>query len=221
MPRLSDLSYRYKKLRAHLGYDYPALFIAAGAAKTIAQVGLVAGIAWYGVSVATKPPETLVADNQAVQTTLTSPAAIVSKTTDSTVQVEIPAVSAPVQQVHLSKTSGQSITHKIERPENKLLTSEWLLRQDPTAFTIQFGTSPDKDLLYRSAKTFDSEFPVVVFPFKRTPTNRPVYGFASGTYASLEEAKQGILELPESAFTYGPWVRPIGKLQKQIRKMSL
>ena len=126
------------------------------------------------------------------------------------------SVVAPISSTKkpISVITAQTETH------NEVLSSDWLLDQDPTAFTIQFGTSPDKDLLYRSAKSFDSETPVVVFPFKRTPSNRPVYGFASGIYASLDEARQGILELPESAITYGPWVRSIGKVQTQIKSMS-
>lgn len=219
MLRLSGLSDRYKYLRAYHKYNYPALFFAASAVKTLAQIGLVAGIAWYGVSLATQPiaPHT---NNQYVQETIDSPAqTTIATQVASTQPVEIPAVGSVVAPISSTKKPISVITAQTAT-NNEVLSSDWLLDQDPTAFTIQFGTSPDKDLLYRSAKSFDSETPVVVFPFKRTPSNRPVYGFASGIYASLDEARQGILELPESAITYGPWVRSIGKVQTQIKSMS-
>ena len=221
MLRLSDVSDRYRNLRAYHGHNYPALFFAVGAAKTLAQIGLVAGITWYGVSLATQPAAT-VTTNQTTQKTVTSPATTeITETVESYLEIEVPAVATLVPQAKSVNPIVPFTASQSAESEKQIFTSDWMMKQNPTSFTIQFATSPDKELLYRSAKSFKSRYPVIVFPFKRTKSNRPVYGFSSGIYANLEDAKQGILELPESAFINGPWVRPVSKIQEQIKKMSL
>lgn len=101
-----------------------------------------------------------------------------------------------------------------------LHNESWLLAQDREKFTIQFGSSPDRQLMLDYARSFANDAPLSLYPYKKTPTNRPIYGLARGIYNSLDNASKALDTLPSELKTFSPWIRPIGKLQDQIRKLD-
>ena len=91
----------------------------------------------------------------------------------------------------------------------------WIKQQKPSDYLIQFASSPNKSAMLEFALSNLSDGSVL-YPYKRTPSNRPVYGLASGVYPSLDTAQQAITEMPAALQNQKPWIRPLGQLQSQI-----
>jgi septal ring-binding cell division protein DamX len=124
----------------------------------------------------------------------------------------------------LNPETGSQTTPIVDRPAATspitLADQKWILEQDPRRYTIQFGTSPNRDLLLEQALTLRGDQDPAVYPFKRTPSGRPVFGLSSGLYDSFDAAEQQLASLPESLKTFQPWIRPLNDLQRQIRAME-
>jgi len=102
---------------------------------------------------------------------------------------------------------------------NPIHGSEWVFQLPDDKFVIQFGTSPDRQLLLEEARAFPTG-PIAIYPFKKTPSSQPVYGYSSGIYNSLDEALLALETMPKALVAYGPWIRPIDELKQQIKKTS-
>lgn len=94
----------------------------------------------------------------------------------------------------------------------------WVLAQDSSKYTIQIGSSVDRELLLSEAQSIESEEMLVLYDFKRTPSGRPVYGLAVGVFASVKEALRAIGNLPTEMKVNKPWVRQFGELQEQVEE---
>ena len=97
-----------------------------------------------------------------------------------------------------------------------LVDKNWLLNQKSTEFTIQFGSSPDRNLLEEFIPLLETSEPITIYPYKKTPTNRPVYGLATGLFPDIDTAIGHIETLSATAREFDPWVRPIGDLKQLI-----
>ena len=97
-----------------------------------------------------------------------------------------------------------------------IVNQEWVLEQGSDDFTIQFRTSTDAELLRQFAPVIASENPISIFPFKKTNDGRLVFGIATGLYESMEEALAAIETMTPAAQKFGPWVRPLDELQREI-----
>ncbi|OED40023.1 hypothetical protein AB833_12605 [Chromatiales bacterium (ex Bugula neritina AB1)] len=208
-----ELREKYRVFRAYNKYSYPFLFFLIGSGKTIAQIGMVAAAVWFAYPVA---------DNflNSSSTSVSVAAAPASTPLDHAItsdKIEIPAVANNI----ISSGSGSGKLGKLNSSQNTPLSAKRMFDLDPEQYTIQFESSPDKDLLFESAEAFASEFPIIVFPFKKTPSDRLVYGYSSGVYSSLESALSAIEMMPGKIRALNPWVRPISDIQKQITATQL
>lgn len=211
------LNSRYRMFKANNRYSYPFLFFFMGALKNLCQFGALAVVGWTIYQVGSNKLqsdsiESRVSQESVVERVVIADAPIVTQ------PVEILALANDHSNKSLINTDSTFELIEMETAQQALALFdwEWVLKQDTDKFTIQFGSSPDKDLLYESARTFPTEEAVVVFPFKKTPSNRTVYGFSAGLYDSLEKAQQAIRDMPSATRAIGPWIRPIDELQKQI-----
>jgi septal ring-binding cell division protein DamX len=135
------------------------------------------------------------------------------------VDIEVPAVAKPNQQDNqLADISNAKVLTVATDPQH-VYDAEWIMLLPEDKFTIQFGSSPDQRRLFEEARAFPSG-QVAMFPFKKTPSNRLVYGYASGVYSSLDAAQRAIRKMPKSIVARGPWIRPIGSLKKQIAAVT-
>ena len=211
------LLHQYRLFKANNRYSYPFLFFALGTLKSLLQFAAVAVAVWvvihFGFNAGSDKPVT----SKVAQNTALAPDP--ADALDDAPAVEIQAVAGNAK-TGTDATIPMPVAVKpvptFVSDVDRLVGWEWVLQQDENKFTIQYGSSPDRTLLYESAASFPTIDTVVVFPFKKTPRNQPVYGFSTGLYSSLDEARLAIAELPDSARTFGPWIRSIARLQKQI-----
>lgn len=143
---------------------------------------------------------------------------------DTTEQSTTAAINqTKIENAILAKTSNAPLSFdEYESPEDfkdgtaNLLDEQWVMQQDREHFTIQLGTSPDADLLKDFIPLINTDSAITLYPFKTTDSGRFVYGLSTGIYEDLETALQAVDELPKEAVEFGPWIRPIKELQKQI-----
>lgn len=223
---MNPLSSYRQRYRLHQAYSqYPRLNLAADICSTACLSTFVAASFWFGYSVMTHQPE---AANQTASRPGSNELAVAvnsaphSDSEFAVGDVEIPAVASVVteDQLALASASVSANLHLAAVDQREIHESDWILLLPTDKFVIQFGSSPDLDLIYAEAKAFPTG-PVAIYPFKKTPTNRVVYGYSSGIYDSLEEAQRAIESFPKSIVTYGPWIRPVGALKQQIMNLSV
>ena len=97
-----------------------------------------------------------------------------------------------------------------------IVNHEWVLEQSSDKFTIQFRSSRDVEILREFAPVITSETTVSIFPFKKTNNGQMVFGIATGLYESLEEAAAAIETMAPAAQEFGPWIRPLDELQREV-----
>jgi septal ring-binding cell division protein DamX len=97
-------------------------------------------------------------------------------------------------------------------------SADWVLMQNTGDYTLQLGTSLDRELLLSSTDSIPADYELAIYVFKRTPSGRPMYGLSVNTYATAWEALRAINSLPDDMKTYRPMVRKFGDLHKKIRQ---
>lgn len=143
--------------------------------------------------------------------------------------------SAPASNIVVARSEGQQIIstnlvtadpvqHAI-KPDIAAKTTQvqqwdWILEQNGNHYIIQLGSSINKEKLYESAVNFDTEAPVAFYPFRLNRDEKIVYGYALGIYNSFDSAKEAVASLPQRVQNFGPWIRPIDDLQRQIASTS-
>jgi septal ring-binding cell division protein DamX len=102
---------------------------------------------------------------------------------------------------------------------NSEASVEWLIQLKPSEFIIQFATTPDKPAIIAFATENLSTSGAAVYPFKRTPSGRYVYGVSTiEVYKSLESAQLALGKLPPALQQSKPWIRPVKALQEEVLK---
>jgi len=105
-------------------------------------------------------------------------------------------------------------------PKITIVGTQWMLEQNPEHFIVQYGSSPDLKLLKQFAVEMGSAEPIAIYPFKTTPSGKPVFGIASSLHGDLDAGLNYVKELPAAVREFGPWVRPLKNVQQQIRRTS-
>ncbi len=109
----------------------------------------------------------------------------------------------------------------VERNKPPTITDEsWILTLNPNDFIIQFGSSTDLQLFDEFVPVIDTEQPIALYSYKRTPSGRPVYGIATGVYADADRALAAVSNLSAEARAFNPWVRKISDLTADIRQFD-
>ena len=206
---MANLSEKYRQFRAYHKYSYPGLFIAISSAKALLQIGVVFAVAWYALSLMTGGQHAggraLAQDSNAADKSLQ-----LTGFTGAPAQVEIPAIATSEA---LGQTS-ERVSSPVANPG--VYNVEWLLKHEAGSYVVQLASSTDKPDLYQKAFELSDSHPVVVYPFKRTRSNRMMYGYAIGMYDSFNEAQADVKQLSENAVAEGVWIRSVGEIQKQV-----
>ncbi|MEM7257620.1 MAG: hypothetical protein AAF404_09555 [Pseudomonadota bacterium] len=93
---------------------------------------------------------------------------------------------------------------------------DWVRQLPPSEYIIQFAATPDKDAIMAFSRE-NLSTGAVIYPFKRTPSGRPVFGVAmQNVYLSLDAAQRAVEQLPASLQEAKPWIRPVNQLQKAV-----
>jgi len=207
---LNNFFHKYRKFHAHNRYSYPTLFMAIGCGKALLQIGVVFAVVWYAVSVMSNRLHG--SDNALVKKI----SGVVGSSrfiglVDSKQQSEIPATAA-------SQATSLTLKSRMTSHPAKagVYNADWLLKQDVGAYVVQLASSTVKPDLYQKAFELSKTHPAVVYPFKKTRSNRLMYGYAIGIYDSVGEAKADVNQLSRSAVAQGVWIRPVSEIQKEI-----
>ena len=92
---------------------------------------------------------------------------------------------------------------------------DWLLAQNPDAYTLQIAGSSQEDDIRRALKKFNLTDPAAVFSASRK--GKPWFGLVTGVYADFASAKQARAALPNELMR-GAWVRRLSAVQSEINK---
>jgi septal ring-binding cell division protein DamX len=94
---------------------------------------------------------------------------------------------------------------------------DWIGQLEPSDFIIQFAATPDQSAIMAFATENLATTGAAIYPFKRTPSGRQVFGVAAvESYGSLESAQLALQSLPAALQQQKPWIRPVKDLQTQV-----
>lgn len=94
-------------------------------------------------------------------------------------------------------------------------TSDWIVKQDPKAYTIQIVASPNEKNLLEFAKKHSLESNTAYY--KKTASEKSWYVLVHGLFSSREEALSGIESLSDSLKKNTPYPVQIKYLQEVIK----
>lgn len=115
----------------------------------------------------------------------------------------------PIAVVSATDNSGEIL--------NSQASVDWLSQLKPSDFVIQFAATPDKSAITAFANENMAATGAAIYPFKRTPSGRQVFGIATvASYDSLESARLALQSLPAALQQEKPWIRPVKDLQRQV-----
>ncbi len=126
-----------------------------------------------------------------------------------------PTSTATVQRTSTPMTLANAADTLVENSGTH--TDNWLIAQPAEHYTVQVGSSADLGFLNRFSQNLPQDRAIVTYHYKTTAGNQAEYGLASGIYASQAAAQTALRSLPENSKRYGPWVRRIGTIQREMK----
>lgn len=222
-----DLMKNYRRYRHENRYDAPLLIfftdVCLGLGKLLFLAILLAGLWVAGNRLAQKvtaPPVAQSATNVKTVSQQTSQ-------TNSSLESRLESLAATTEvdsttssSFAMSSVDMNSVAMSEGTAKENRVTEKWILEQKASTFTIQFGSSPDLELLEQFIPVINTGQPIALYAYKKTPTGRNVYGLATGLYNDLDTALSTVEKLPAAAKEFEPWVRPMKDLQTQINRTS-
>ena len=195
---------RYRRFRYENRYDTPILIFVADTSIMLAKLALlVAALLVMWVLADRFRHSTQSSAVEVVQESTEAPAPTAAKQ---------PAITEATTAVANIET--QPIATAPVKPD--LVDEQWITRLNPEQFIVQYGSSVDLELIEEFIPVINNAEKIAIYPFKKTPSGRLVYGIATGVYTDLDTALASLDDLPAEARAYEPWVRPVNELIKQI-----
>jgi len=209
----------YRRYRYNNRYDAPLLILIIDSCLIVLKYACVAAMLALAWLVTGSLRDRHTAQTITTITTVHSESSVVTATnTAQPIQPKLAAQLALSESVdNLIPDNKRNITPK---PKVDILDSSWVLQQNPDHFIVQYGSSPDLELLEQFAQEMNHNEPMTIYTYKRTPSGRPVYGIASTLHTDLDIALAYVEQLPANARQFGPWVRPLKNLQNQIKRIE-
>lgn len=215
---------KIKRYKREYPYSHPVLFFFLELADSLAQLAIVSllllgGYLGYKHYSQQQPEQQLEqqADSSVQEPTLHATLETPTLVETSSIDLQPVASNVPVENSILIPEDQR----KIDSSASVILEGsdavKWINQQQNSDYLIQFASSPDKEALLEFAR-LNIQTVAVLYPYKRTPSNRPVYGLASGVHPSLDAAQQSITRLPQALQSQQPWIRPLGQLQTEITR---
>ncbi len=205
---------KIKRYKREYPYSYPVLFFFLELADSVAQLAIV-GLLLLGGYLGYKHYSQPLADSGIP----TLPANLETPTLVETSSIDLQPVASnvPVDNSILTPEDQRKIDLSASVVLEGSDAVKWINQQQNSDYLIQFASSPDREALLEFAR-LNIQTVAVLYPYKRTPSNRPVYGLASGVHPSLDSAQQSITRLPQALQSQEPWIRPLGQLQTEITR---
>ena len=99
-------------------------------------------------------------------------------------------------------------------PDAPLHDAQWLLAQDPAAYTLQVAAMSSNERLLGLASELAAAGELAWFEFQRD--GRPLYVLVQGIYDTPDQARAAARRLPTSLRSDQPWPRRLGEVQALI-----
>ena len=115
----------------------------------------------------------------------------------------------------LAEPSVPADTPALPPVKTKPQRHNWLLAQNPDAYTLQIAGSSQEGDIRRALKKFSLTDPSAVFSASRK--GKPWFGLVTGVYSDFASANQARAALPEELMR-GAWVRRLRAVQSEINK---
>ncbi len=117
----------------------------------------------------------------------------------------------PTPAANTSTPSSQDIA------EAEIHAQDWILSQNPAAYTIQLVGSPDQGDVRRTLKR--NELGNVTATFETIKKDKAWYGLVHGVYPDFDAAKQARAALP-TLLAKRAWVRRVSAVQSEIAQID-
>jgi len=130
------------------------------------------------------------------------------------------AAQVVTTQAAIAQTTKEEPTNSTAVRDHELVDEQWIAQLNPKHFIVQYGSTLDIEKLIEFIPVIKNTEEIAVYPFRRTPSGRLVYGIATGVHPNLESALASLEELSPEARAYNPWVRSIQELIEQINSVS-
>ena len=101
-----------------------------------------------------------------------------------------------------------------------IVDEQWINELNPNHFIIQYGSAMDLELLNNFITRINNDEEIAIYPYRKTPSGRLVYGIATGVHTNRQAALASLDELTTEARAYKPWVRPVKELIKEINEVA-
>lgn len=201
---------RYRKMHP---YSFPLLFTLLDAAESMVKFIfiLAIGLVGYVLFKNWTTPEGPTPDVAAQQ----APALVVADQNNFEPQpVEFTQWEAPLNSTTVPAVSTAPVESSRILADQQGV--EWISQLRPSEYIIQFASTPDEQAILEFTRQYLATG-AVIYPFKRTPSGRPIFGVATqSVYASLDAAKQAIEKMPAPLRESRPWIRPVNQLQQAV-----
>ncbi len=101
-----------------------------------------------------------------------------------------------------------------------MVDEKWLTQLNPSHYIIQYGSTVDVELLSEFIPIISNDEEIAIYPYRKTPSGRMVYGIATGVYDDMETALAALEQISTEARAYGPWVRQVRKVVSEINSVA-
>lgn len=210
----SETRHRFKK--THLAIAAVAVLAAAGFA--LVKWVPAFGPATDGSALAQNEAKVVELGSQVAGLTMQSSA---QQELDARQQASIDDVSGKVASLEKSLADLRTAMRGLRLPgagAAVLHDSQWLLQQNPNAYTVQLVTSPSEANMARFIERNVKQLALSPLAFSvSTNEQRERYSLYFGTFRSVAQARAAITALPPELQVNRPWVRQMQSVQDTLR----
>jgi hypothetical protein len=135
-------------------------------------------------------------------------------------QAALEQVSGQVADLEKSLNDLRAAVRKMRAPvggSGVLHDSQWLLRQNPKAFTVQLLTSPSQADMARFIDQNVNQLALNSLAFSVGNNQRERYNLFFGVFNTAAQARAAIAALPPALQGNRPWVRSFASVQESLR----
>jgi len=158
--------------------------------------------------------ESLAQLTKSESTSMLPSAAGVASASSESAQVLPESIEKTTPIVSTEKTTAEN--QWSELPTLDLLDDNWIKELPGHLYTLQVGTSTDRDKLIEFAGEFKDDLPMMVYFHRQNENNERVFALAVGLYRSRLAARSALSRLPALAARFKPWIRRISDMQERI-----
>ncbi len=158
-------------------------------------------------------------------TVVDAPATTATSTADSQSAANPPAASEAATQAATTATpapstqpadrAAQAPSAATQSDAAPLESANWILVQNPAAFTVQMSASTDRASVVNFMTRANLEGPNSIYSFRRG--GNTWYAAVHGLFDSLDDARVAVAAMSDIAKADKPWIRPVAQIQNNLK----